>query len=94
MITYELCASNVIYLFKIVCVNMVLDLEVVRADPERVRENQRLRFSDESLVDIVLQYDNKWKKGEDHQKTVQCYHLNISIVTSSNVFTAKLHNFS
>ena len=62
-----MCASNEIYFFKIVCVNMVLDLEVVRADPERVRENQRLRFGDESLVDTVLQYDNRWKKGEDPQ---------------------------
>jgi hypothetical protein len=42
---------------------MVLDLEVVRTNPERVRENQRRRFCDDSLVDMVLDLDNQWKRG-------------------------------
>jgi seryl-tRNA synthetase len=43
---------------------MVLDVEVVRSDPDRVRENQRKRFCDESLVDTVLSLDSQWKKGK------------------------------
>jgi seryl-tRNA synthetase len=42
---------------------MVLDLEVVRTNPERVRVNQRRRFCDDSLVDRVLDLDNQWKRG-------------------------------
>ena len=45
----------------------MLDLELLRVerggDPERVKQNQRDRFSDPSLVDTVLDLDDKWKKG-------------------------------
>lgn len=45
---------------------MVLDIELFRADkggdPDKIRENQRKRFKDVSLVDRVLDADNKWRK--------------------------------
>jgi seryl-tRNA synthetase len=35
----------------------VIDLKVVRADPDRVRTSQRLRGADETLVDVLLAAD-------------------------------------
>ena len=47
---------------------MVLDIELFRAekggDPEKIRENQRKRFKDESVVDQVIEADEKWRKCE------------------------------
>ena len=46
---------------------MVLDIDHFRAEkggnPEKVRENQKKRFKDVSMVDKVLQSDEKWRKG-------------------------------
>ncbi len=36
----------------------MIDLKVVRADPERVRASQRLRGADDSLVDVLLVADD------------------------------------
>lgn len=33
-------------------------------DPEIVRESQRRRYADVSLVDKVVQLDNEWRAGE------------------------------
>lgn len=45
---------------------MVLDLELFRADkggdPEKIRKNQEKRFKDASVVDKVVDADNKWRK--------------------------------
>ena len=45
---------------------MVLDIELFRADkgndPLKVRENQAKRFKDVTLVDKVVEADNKWRK--------------------------------
>lgn len=45
---------------------MVLDLDLFRADkdgdPEKVRENQRKRFKDVKLVDIVIEQDTFWRR--------------------------------
>lgn len=47
-------------------VNMVLDLELFRADkggcPDKIRENQSKRFKDVKLVDNVVDTDAKWRK--------------------------------
>lgn len=32
-------------------------------DPEKVRENQKKRFADPSLVDSVVKSDALWRKG-------------------------------
>jgi len=32
-------------------------------DPEVIRESQRRRFADVSLVDKVLELDSKWREG-------------------------------
>jgi len=46
--------------------NMVLDLELFRADkggcPDKIKENQSKRFKDVKLVDEVLDADTKWRK--------------------------------
>src|SRR5690349_825172 len=36
---------------------MVIDLKLLRDDPERVRASQRLRGADETLVDVLLAAD-------------------------------------
>lgn len=47
---------------------MVLDIELFRADkggdPEKVRDSQRKRYKDTTLVDRVVDADNKWRKRE------------------------------
>ncbi len=46
---------------------MVLDINSLRpergGDPEKVRKNQKDRYCDPNLVDVALQFDDKWKKG-------------------------------
>ena len=45
---------------------MVLDLVLFRADqggdPEKIKELQKKRFKDASLVDKVVEADSKWRK--------------------------------
>ena len=47
---------------------MVLDIELFRADkggdPEKIRESQRKRFKDVTLVDRVVEADTRWRKCE------------------------------
>merc|ERR1711962_92326 len=47
-------------------INMVLDLELFRADkggcPDKIKENQSKRFKDVKLVDQVLDADSEWRK--------------------------------
>jgi len=47
-------------------INMVLDLELFRADkggcPDKIKENQSKRFKDVKLVDQVLDADTTWRK--------------------------------
>jgi seryl-tRNA synthetase len=46
---------------------MVLDIDEFRPEkggnPEKVRENQRKRFGDVSMVDKIIESDEKWRKG-------------------------------
>ena len=50
---------------------MVLDIDRFRpkkgGNPQEVRENQKNRFSDESMVDKIIEADEKWIKGKLHQ---------------------------
>ena len=45
---------------------MVLDLTLFRkekgGDPEKLRESQKKRFKDVTLVDKVVEIDNKWRE--------------------------------
>ncbi len=45
---------------------MVLDIELFRAekggDPEKMRENQRKRFKDVKLVDLIVEKDLQWRQ--------------------------------
>jgi len=64
--------SFTIYLFVpafvIFVAKMVLDIELFRADkggdPEKIRESQRKRFKDVTLVDKVVEVDTRWRKCE------------------------------
>jgi len=55
--------ANVIF-----AAEMVLDIELFRADkggdPEKIRESQRKRFKDVTLVDRVVEADTRWRKCE------------------------------
>lgn len=48
--------------------NMVLDLDLFRTDkggdPEIIRETQRKRFKDVTLVDKLVAADTEWRKCE------------------------------
>ena len=45
---------------------MVLDIALFRSDnggdPDKMRENQRLRFKDVKLVDLIVEKDNQWRQ--------------------------------
>lgn len=45
---------------------MVLDIELFRAEkggnPDKIRENQKKRFKDVGLVDIIVDNDTKWRQ--------------------------------
>ena len=47
---------------------MVLDIDRFRPEkggnPEAVKENQRKRFSDETMVDKIVTADENWRKGK------------------------------
>ena len=47
---------------------MVLDIDQFRPEkggnPDKIRENQKLRFSDVSMVDKIVQADENWRKGK------------------------------
>lgn len=59
---------------------MVLDIDLFRndkgGDPEKMRENQRKRFKDEKLVDLVVEKDNLWRQRKHFPYALQSYHLN------------------
>ena len=44
---------------------MVLDIDEFRPEkggnPEKIKENQKRRFCDETMVDKVVELDNKWR---------------------------------
>ena len=48
---------------------MVLDIDQFRPEkggnPDKIRENQKLRFSDVSMVDKIVQADENWRKGKN-----------------------------
>ena len=47
--------------------NMVLDIDAFRPEkggnPEKIRENQKKRFCDVSMVDKIVAADEDWRKG-------------------------------
>lgn len=47
---------------------MVLDIDEFRPEkggnPEKIRENQRRRFADVSMVDKIIESDEKWRKSK------------------------------
>ena len=47
---------------------MVLDIDEFRTEkggnPDKIRENQRKRYCDVSMVDKIVEADEKWRKGE------------------------------
>ena len=52
---------------------MVLDIDQFRPEkggnPDKIRENQRKRFSDVSMVDKIVQADENWRKGISLEKS-------------------------
>ena len=49
-------------------IKMVLDIDEFRTEkggnPDKIRENQRKRYCDVSMVDKIVEADEKWRKGE------------------------------
>jgi hypothetical protein len=60
---------------------MVLDIDEFRPEkggnPEKIRENQRKRFSDVTMVDKIVESDEKWRKGQLVLKNDAIYSCNI-----------------
>ena len=47
-----------------IIINLILCFAEKGGDPELIRESQRRRFADVSLVDKVLELDAKWRESE------------------------------
>ena len=82
---------------------MVLDIELFRAnkgnDPLKVRENQAKRFKDVTLVDKVVEADEKWRKCKfDSCQNSSCMDdvifRNIVGKSSLSHSTVKCHDFA
>ena len=47
---------------------MVLDIDQFRPEkggnPDKIKENQKLRYCDVSMVDKIVAADERWRKGE------------------------------
>ena len=47
---------------------MVLDIDQFRPEkggnPNKIKENQRLRYCNVEMVDKIVEADEKWRKGE------------------------------
>ena len=60
---------------------MVLDLTLFRkekgGDPEKLRESQKKRFKDVTLVDKVVEIDNKWRE------VIKLIHLKKDLIKSN-----------
>ncbi|HHE75575.1 MAG TPA: serine--tRNA ligase, partial [Candidatus Aciduliprofundum boonei] len=41
----------------------MLDIKLIREEPELVKEMLKKRFEDPSIVDEILDYDRKWRNG-------------------------------
>jgi len=41
----------------------MIDIKLIRENPDVVKESQRRRFKDESTVDQVIEYDSKWRQA-------------------------------
>lgn len=53
------------YLFWVYSDGAILCFAEKGGDPEVIRESQRRRYADVSLVDKVLELDQKWRDGEN-----------------------------
>lgn len=62
----------------------MLDIVLFRTDqggnPDLVRESQRRRYADVTLVDKVIEHDTEWRKSELHS-------LSLSLLSSLDVET-------
>lgn len=50
---------------------MPIDIKLLRTKPDLVRESQRKRFADETLVDQVLELDEQWRKSNYKTETLK-----------------------
>ncbi len=41
----------------------MLDIKLFRNNPEVIKESEKKRFKDPSRVDLVIEYDNKWREN-------------------------------
>jgi seryl-tRNA synthetase len=49
----------------------MLDIQLFRQNPEVVRESEKKRFKDASLVDKVIEHDTKWRDVLKHVETLK-----------------------
>ena len=54
---------------------MPIDINLLRKekghDPEKVKQSQRERFADETLVDQVIELDELWRKANYKMETIK-----------------------
>ena len=50
---------------------MPIDINILRKNPNLVKDSQRKRFADESLVDKILELDEQWRKSSYKKDTLK-----------------------
>lgn len=69
---------------------MPIDINLLRVDaggdPEKVKKSERDRFRDDSIVDQIIEIDNKWRKCKYIKDTnwIKSMMRNISIFSLPN----------
>lgn len=60
----------------------MLDINLFRldkgGDPDKVRQSQRRRYADVTLVDQVIDADQKWRRAQNHMETLKMQRSTIS----------------
>ena len=54
---------------------MPIDINLLRVDaggdPEKVKKSERDRFRDDSIVDQIIEIDNKWRKCKSYREILK-----------------------
>jgi len=81
---------------------MVLDIDEFRPEkggnPDKIRDNQQKRFGDVTMVDKIVESDEKWRKSKFHSchyciiftKLLFQHVLKLTILIKPRILSAKL----
>lgn len=60
-------------------------------NPELIRESQRRRYADVSLVDKVIELDNEWRNGKGHTPQYSGSAWHVALLTWAHMHAPAQH---